>query len=286
MRIYLNDRFVDRQDAVVSVFDHGFLYGDGVYESLRAYGGKFLLLSQHLHRLARSADAIGLALPLTERDWPALLHDCLAHNRLADAMVRITVSRGPGDIGLDPALCPKPTLVITARPFRPYPEQLFDEGVSLAIVRTRRTANDAIPSHVKSLNFLNNILAKREASAAGAFDALMLNVDGHLTECTTSNLFFVEGNRLCTPSLDCGLLEGVTRGLVLSLACEQGLAVEEDRYPAARLAAAAECFLTNTSMEIMPVTTLDGAPVGTGRPGPLTQRLRRLFQDNVARFLG
>jgi len=285
MWIYLNDGFVKKEDARVSVFDHGFLYGDGVYETLRAYGGRIFMLAQHLARLQRSARLIGLELPISEKDWPPLLGEAIQRNRLDDGYLRITVSRGEGEIGLDPALCRRPTVVILAMPFKPYPGHLFQEGVHLAIVPVRRNLVAALSPQIKSLNFLNNILAKREAAKAGAFDGLMLNAEGHLTECTASNLFFVQAGRLCTPSVDCGILDGITREVVMRLAREQSLPVEEGRYSADRLRQAEECFLTNTTMEIMPVRELDGKPIGSGRPGPVTLTLRNLFQSNLARFL-
>lgn len=292
MWVYLNDRFVDSKEAVVSVFDHGFLYGDGIYETLRAYGGRIFMLQQHLARLRRSGRLIGLELPIPEKDWPALLNEALdrnelrpGRNRLDDAYLRITVSRGEGEIGLDPALCPRPTVVILAKPLTPYPPHLFREGVSLVIVQVRRNLSAALSPQIKSLNFLNNILAKLEATRAQAFDGIMLNAESHLTECTTSNLFFVRGGRLCTPSVDCGILDGITREVVLLLARENGVSTEEGRYNAEALRQADECFLTNTTMEIMPVREVDKIPIGSGHPGPLTMKLRELFRSNLSRFL-
>ncbi|HKW86021.1 MAG TPA: aminotransferase class IV [Nitrospiraceae bacterium] len=286
MWVFLNDRFVERKEATVSVFDRGFLYGDGVYETLRAYSGRIFMLSKHLARLQRSGHLIGLDIPIPEKDWPALLNEAISRNGLSDAYLRITISRGEGEIGLDPSLCRHPTVVIVVLPFQPYPRHLFREGVSLTIAHIRRNLPTALPPHVKSLNFLNNILAKREALQAGAFDALMLNADGHLAECTTSNLFFVRAGRLCTPSVACGILDGITRAVVLQIAREQGIPVEEGAYAAEALKQADECFLTNTSMEIMPVREVDKVPVGSGQPGPLTTRLQELFLSNLARFLG
>jgi len=286
MWIYLNDAFVQRDKAVISVFDHGFLYGDGVYETLRAYNGRIFMLSQHLARLQRSGNLIGLDIPIPEKDWPALLNEAIRRNGLTDAYLRITVSRGEGAIGLDPSLCRRPTVVIMAMPFQRYPSDLFREGVKLIIAHVRRNPASALSPQIKSLNFLNNILAKREALQAGAFDALMLNVEGHLTECTTSNLFFVRTGRLCTPSVACGILDGITREVVLLLAREQGIPAEEGVYEAEALRQAEECFLTNTSMEIMPACQINNLSVGTGKPGSLTMRLQDHFRSNLARFLG
>lgn len=285
MWIYLNERFVDSKEAVISVFDHGFLYGDGIYETLRAYGGRIFMLRQHLVRLRRSADLIGLELPMSEQDWPGLLQDALTRNGLGDAYLRITVSRGEGDIGLDPRLCPRPTVVIIAKPFQPHPPDLFEKGVALSIVPVRRNHPAALSPQIKSLNFLNNILAKREAMRLGAFDGLMLTVDGHVAECTTSNVFFVARGTICTPSVACGILDGITREVVLRLAWEADMPVAEGQYRPEAVLQADECFLTNTSMEIMPVRAIDQTRLGSGCPGPITARLRQLFSANLPRFL-
>jgi branched-chain amino acid aminotransferase len=289
MWIYLNDRFVKEEEAVVSVFDHGFLYGDGVYETIRSYGSRIFMRDQHLARLRRSADAIGLTIPIPEQRWPTLLHEAMTRNDVGqegtDAYLRITISRGVGDIGLDPALCPTPTVVIMTKPLHPPPLEQYRIGVNLIVARTRRNLPSALSPQIKATNFLNNILAKREAIAAGAFDSILLNWESHLTECTVSNLFFVRAGRLCTPALACGLLDGITRDIVLSLAQEAQIPVDEGRFGIEAIHKADECFLTNTSMEVMPVTMVDGHPVGNGTPGLLTQQLHRLFMANRMRFL-
>ena len=289
MWIYLNDRFVKEEEAVVSVFDHGFLYGDGVYETIRSYGSRIFMRDQHLARLRRSADAIGLIIPIPHPKWPALLHESMTLNDVGhqgtDAYLRITVSRGTGDIGLDPALCPTPTIVIMTKALRPPSPEQYRIGVNLIVAQTRRNFPGALPPQIKATNFLNNILAKREAIAAGAFDSILLNWESHLTECTVSNLFFVRAGRLCTPALECGLLDGITRAVVLNLAREAQIPIDEGHFGVEAIHKADECFLTNTSMEVMPVTMIDGHPVGAGTPGPLTQRLHRLFIANRARFI-
>jgi branched-chain amino acid aminotransferase len=285
MWIFLNDRFVRKEDATVSVFDHGFLYGDGVYETLRAYGGRIFMLRRHLARLRRSASLIGLDVPIVEEDWIPLLQEAMKRNELSDAYLRITISRGEGNIGLDPRLCPRPTVVVISLPLQPYPAQLFTTGVSLAVVSVRRNLAAALSPQIKSLNFLNNILAKQEAARSGAFDGLMLNAEGHVAECTTSNIFFVKDGCIRTPSIACGILDGVTRDIVLSLAREHELNVEEGCYRPNALMEADECFLSNTTMEIMPVSAIDTHSIGEGMPGPVTGRLRELFQANLPRFL-
>ena len=289
MWIYLNDQFVPEKQAVVSVFDHGFLYGDGVYETIRSYGSRIFMRDQHLARLRRSAEAIGLSIPIPEQQWPALLHEAMGKNNVgqgrSDAYLRITISRGPGDIGLDPALCQTPTIVIMTKPLQPPPPEQYKTGVSLIVANTRRNLPSALSPQIKATNFLNNILAKREAIAAGVFDSILLNWKSQLTECTVSNIFFVQAGRLCTPALDCGLLDGITRDLLLGLARDAQIPVEEGHFGVASLRQADECFLTNTTMEVMPVTRVDSNPVGTGMPGPITRRLHEQFMANRARLL-
>ena len=285
--IYLNDRFVKEEEALVSVFDHGFLYGDGVYETIRSYGDKIFMRDQHLARLRRSADAIGLSIPAL--DLPSLLHESMERNAVGnahvDAYIRITISRGTGDIGLDPALCPKPTLVVITKPLKPPPPERYRTGVDLIVAKTRRNLPGALDPQIKATNFLNNIQAKREAIAAGAFDSVLLNWKGHVTECTVSNVFFVQAGRLCTPALSCGILDGITRGIILTLAREAGIPVNEGRFTVEALEAAEECFLSNTTMEVMPASQLNGRPIGSGKPGPLTGRLHQIFVAQRRKFL-
>jgi branched-chain amino acid aminotransferase len=285
MWVFLNDRFVRKEAAMVSVFDHGFLYGDGIYETLRAYGGRLFRLRQHLARLRRSASLIGLEIPIVEQDLIAVLQEAMKRNNLTDAYLRITVSRGEGNIGLDPRLCARPTVVVISLPLQPYPIELFNTGVSLVIVNIRRNLATALPPMIKSLNFLNNILAKQEASRAGAFDGLMLNAEGHITECTTSNMFFIKDECVHTPSVACGILDGITREIVLSLAREQKFATEEGCYLPETLLEADECFLTNTTMEIMPVRDIDTRLIGKEGSRPITDRLRERLRATLPRFL-
>lgn len=289
MWIYLNNKFVRDEEAVISVFDHGFLYGDGVYETLRSYGPRIFMREQHLSRLFRSAEAIGLTIPIPLKEWADILHEAMARNEVGtdqrDAYLRITVSRGAGDIGLDPSLCPSPTVVVMAKPLVPPAAHLYGAGVNVIIASTKRNLPSALSPQIKAINFLNNILAKREAIAAGAFDSILLNWEEHLTECTISNLFLVMNGILRTPALECGLLDGITRGIVIQLAGELQIPVEEGHYPADQLHRADECFLTNTSMEIMPVTRIAHTPVGGGTPGGMTRKLREQFIAARERFL-
>lgn len=285
MWVYVNDRFVPKEEAVVSVFDHGFLYGDGVFETLRAYQGRVFQLAEHLARLERSASTLGIAL-LVPRDRLAdLVRESLTRNRLQEAYLRITVTRGPAEIGLDPALCKAPTVVIVAKPFQPYPEWFYTHGVSVIVAQTRRNPPASLPPHVKSLNFLNNILAKMEATAAGAHEAVLLNHQGEVTEGTISNVFVVQGGRLRTPTVECGILAGITRNVVLGIARELGIPTDETHLTVDDLTGAEECFLTSTTQEVLPVTTVEGRRIGEGRPGAITRQLHASFRAGLDRFL-
>lgn len=281
MWVYLNNRLVPRREARISVFDHGFLYGDGIYETFRSYDGVIFRLDQHLWRLSQSARLIHLRLPYSIPKLRARLYQTLEANRLSEATMRMTISRGVGELGLDPDLCARPTTVITTRVFSGYPKALYHRGLVAAVVTIRRLGSDALDPRIKSTNFLNNILAKIEAKRAGADEGLMLNHEGYLTEGTISNLFLIKKGRLYTPSPRVGLLEGITRQVVLELAGTMGIPTEESFLAPADLYKADECFLTNTSMEIMPVRKVGKVPIGHGKPGPITLELRKAFRDLV-----
>ncbi len=285
MLVYLDGRFIPAEQAMVSVFDHGFLYGDGIYETMRAYGGRIFLLDKHMSRLKRSAEAIGLQLPLTLEATGEALMESLTVNKLHEAYIRIQVSRGPGEIGLDPALCPAPTMVIVSKPFHDYPAEQFANGVSAAIVQTRRNHPLALNPAIKSTNFLNNILARIESIKSGVYEGIMLNWEGFLAEGTTSNLFLARKNVLYTPHVDSGILEGVTRGLVLYLARKQRIQTKESLLRPKDLYEADECFITNTTLEVLPVTTVDGKTIGDGRPGPVTKALMKAYTGEVTRHV-
>jgi branched-chain amino acid aminotransferase len=281
MLVYLNGRFVPKEQAAISVFDHGFLYGDGIYETMRAYNGSFFLLNRHLARLRYSADAVSLTLPMSLDEIGAALHKTITVNRLGNAYVRLHISRGPGEIGLDPGLCPEPTMVIIAKPFKAYPLEYYDRGVSVAIVTTRRNHPLALNPSIKGTNFLNNILAKVEANKTGAYEGIMLNWEGFVAEGTISNIFLVKGGVLWTPALNVGILEGVTRGLVLDLARKESIPAQEAAFYPQELIESDECFITNSTVEIMPVTLINGRRVGSGRPGPLTATLMKAYKQEV-----
>lgn len=281
MLVYVNGRFVPKDEAQVSVFDHGYLYGDGIYETLRAYRGKVFLLGRHLARLQRSADAISLRLPLPIEKIGEAIQESIVVNKLQEAYIRVQVSRGTGEIGLDPALCPAPSMVIVTKPFKDYPDELYENGVSVAVVKTRRNHPQALDPAIKSTNFLNNILAKIESLQAGAYEGIMLNWKGYVAEGTISNVFIVKRKILKTPGLASGILEGVTRDLVLYLARKKGIEVRETLLRPRDLIRADECFITNTTVEVMPVTTIDGRTIGSGKPGPVTAILREAYRKEV-----
>ena len=286
MWIFVNDRFVEKEQARISVFDHGFLYGDGVFETLRTYQGRIFLLERHLARLRRSCDLIGLALPIKDEAWMSIITEILVRNKLENAGLRLTISRGEGELGIDPGLCAHPTVVVIAKAFVAYPDRMREQGVRLQLVSVRRNPQSAQSPQIKSLSFLNNILAKQEAVQAGAYDALMLNIEGHVTECTTSNVFFVVNQRLYTPAVACGILEGITREVVMALARDLGVEVKEGAYAAEDVLQADECFITNTGLEIMGVSQIGKQPIGKGKGGPMTRKLWEAFQQELERFLG
>ena len=285
MWIFLNDRFVQKDQALISVFDHGFLYGAGVFETLRAYGKRIYLLDRHLARLRRSCELIGLTPSIPEEKWKPLLAETLHRNNLVDALLRITISRGAGPPGLDSLPDAQPTTVIFARPLPNFPPDLWNHGVRLVVVGIRRNLPSALPPEIKSLNYLNNILAKQEATQAQAFDGLMLNAHGYLAECTTSNVFFIKSKQLYTPALESGILPGLTREVVIQLAGELGLSVEEGNYSPDQLVQADECFITNTGFEIMPVREVGNSKIGSSSPGPITKRLQDRFKANIEQLL-
>ncbi len=281
MKIYLDGRFVDESEAKVSVFDHGLLYGDGVFEGIRLYGGNVFRLDEHLERLEFSAKAIMLTLPLTRRELAEVTCETCRQNGLTDAYIRLVVTRGVGDLGLAPWLCPKPSLFIIASKIALYPQEHYDNGLSIVTVPTRRINPAALPSTVKSLNYLNNILGKIEARQFGALEAIMLNDQGYVAECTADNVFAVHKGELITPAAAHGALKGITRGTIFDVAVELGLPIRESNMTRYDLWCADECFLTGTGAEVIPVVKLDGREIGAGKPGPITQRVLASFRRRV-----
>jgi branched-chain amino acid aminotransferase len=278
MLIYLDGKLVPKEDARVSVFDHGFLYGDGVFEGIRVYDGNVFRLKEHMDRLYESAKTIALEIPLTPEEMTKATLDTIAANGQKDAYVRLIVSRGYGDLGIDPGTCPRPTVVIIVASIRLYPKELYEKGAALVTSSFRRIPTQCLDSRIKSLNYLNNILAKIEAKNSGCVEAVMLNHQGRVAECTADNLFIVKNGVLRTPGLLEGALGGVTRGAVLDIARESGLASEETALAQHDLYNADECFLTGTGAEIIPVVTIDGRKIGDGAPGSVTARIMTGFR--------
>ena len=253
MHVYVNGRFVPAEEASISVFDHGFLYGDGVFEGIRVYDGTVFRLRQHVERLYQSALCLMLAIPMTPADMCQAIVETVRRRGLPNQYVRVVVSRGPGDLGLDPRLCQMPSVIIIADTMTLYPARYYTEGLALVTVATRRTPNWALDARVKSLNYLNNILAKIEAQQAGAVEAVMLNAEGYVAECTADNLFVRRHDRLLTPAVAAGALQGITRDSVLEIAHDLGLEAAEGFLTRYDLYTADECFMTGTGAEIVPV---------------------------------
>jgi branched-chain amino acid aminotransferase len=282
MQVYLNGKIVPSKEALVSVFDHGFLYGDGIYETMRVYDRVIFMLDEHLQRLYRSASLIGLTIPLDADGLKIAIYETLIANALRNAYVRLTISRGQGELGLDPDLCLQPTVAIIAQELREYPKAYYDKGISLIIPNTRRNLKEAINPRIKSLNFLNNILAKIEAKKQGAYEAVMLNARGRLTEGTICNLFFYRDGVVCTPSVACGILDGITRGIVIELAGREGLNVSEGAFTRGDLYSAEEVFVTNTTMEVMPVSKVDSQKYPVGK---ISRLLRTFYRQEVNAYV-
>lgn len=281
MIIYLDGNYVNEADAKVSVFDHGLLYGDGVFEGIRLYQGNIFRLDEHLERLEYSAKALMLNMPWTRAEIAEATCETCRRNNLSDGYIRLVVTRGVGDLGLSPWLCPKPSIFIIAGKIALYPEEHYSAGLSIVTVPTRRISSAALPPAVKSLNYLNNILAKMEARQAGALEAIMLNEQGYVAECTGDNIFIVHKGTVFTPAASQGALKGITRSSIIDIARELDLPLQEVDLTRYDIWNADECFLTGTAAEVIPVVKLDGREIGTARPGPVTQRILEAFRRRV-----
>jgi len=279
MKVYLNGRFVDESKATVSVFDHGLLYGDGVFEGIRSYSGLIFKLQEHIDRLFESAHTIMLRIPMEKAELIDVVKQSLRVNRLRDAYIRLVVTRGEGDLGLDPRKCSRPTVFVIADKIELYPKKLYEQGLELITVATQRNVPEALNPQIKSLNYLNNILAKIEAITAGYEEAIMLSHSGYVTECTGENIFLVKGKQLLTPPPYIGVLRGITRQTVMELAHRQHLEVREELLTRHDLFNAHEVFLTGTAAEIVPVVKIDGRLIGSGKPGPSTKKLQHGFRQ-------
>lgn len=282
-KVFLNDRLVPQEQAVVSVFDHGLLYGDGVFEGIRVYGKRVFLLREHLLRLYESARSIRLAIPMEIAALTEAVEHTVAENGIVDGYIRLVVTRGAGSLGLDIRKTSNPQVIIIADDITLYPPETYTEGLKLVTASTIRNHPAALSPRIKSLNYLNNILARVEGTDAGSVEALMLNHKGEVAECTGDNIFIVTKGILRTPPPDAGILEGITRNAVMDLAREAGVPVEERTMTRHDIFIADECFLTGTAAEIVPVVSLDGRTIGTGKPGPITLDLLKRFRALTAK---
>ena len=272
MKVFIDGKFFDEKNAKVSVFDHGLLYGDGVFEGIRAYNGRVFKLKEHVDRLYYSAKAILLKIPMSRQAITKAVLDTCRRNKIRNGYIRLVVTRGVGTLGLDPDRCKKGSVIVISGKIQLYPRELYENGMPLVTVPTTRNFANAINPAIKSLNYLNNILAKIEAKIGGCEEAIMLNPSGNVAECTGDNVFIMVGGKLLTPPLSAGALRGITRGAVIGLAAEMGLEVLEPDLTRYDLYNSDECFITGTAAEIAPVASIDGRVIGKGRPGPITKK--------------
>jgi branched-chain amino acid aminotransferase len=279
-RVWMNGKLVDKADAKVSVYDHGLLYGDGVFEGIRVYHGKVFRLREHVDRLYDSARAIWLDIPMPREEMIKAVEETVKVNGKDNGYIRLLVTRGPGTLGLDPRKC-VPQVIIIVDDISLYPQELYDNGLEIITAATIRNHPAALNPRVKSLNYLNNILAKIEAIRGGCLEALMLNHKGEVAECTGDNVFVVKNGQIRTTPTDAGILEGITRNAVMELARAAGFEVREMALTRHDVFTADELFLTGTAAEVIPVVKCDGRPIGTGKPGPVFKQLRARFQELV-----
>ncbi len=278
MKIYIDGAFYAEEDAKISVFDHGLLYGDGVFEGIRFYDGRIFRFEEHIDRLYDSARAIAMNnIPLSRQEMMDAVIDTCRENGLRDGYIRLVVTRGVGDLGLNPKLCPKPTVIIIAASIKLYAPELYQRGLDMVTCATRRIAPGALSPAIKSLNYLNNILAKIEAGNAG--EGLMLNEQGYVAECTGDNIFVIKRGQITTPPVYAGALDGITRRVVLETAKELGYEIREPNISRYDIFTADECFLTGTAAEIIPAVSLDGRPIGDGKPGPITAKFIEQYRE-------
>ena len=278
LKVYFNGGLIEKDSAKVSILDHGLLYGDGVFEGIRSYNRRVFRLNEHIDRLYRSAAEIRLDTGMSKQEMQKAILDTLKANQLTDSYIRVVVTRGPGDLGLDPRKCPKPTVFIITDKIKLYPEELYENGLPIIIARTKRNHPETVDPRIKSLNYLNNILAKIEAIDAGTEEALMLTVDGYVVECTGDNIFIIKGGKIFTPPSELGALEGITQDAVIELAEKRGIKIERKIMLPEEVSAADECFLTGTAAELIPVIKIDGQDIGNGKPGPVTKALLQDFR--------
>lgn len=285
MMINLNGKLVPQELAVVSVFDHGLLYGDGVFEGIRFYSNNVFKLEEHIERLYDSAKVIMLKINISKEQMIEETVKTVKANGIADGYIRLVVTRGVGDLGLDPKKCKESFFFIIAGKITLYPDEMYANGMSITTVAVRRSVAEALDPKIKSLNYLNNILAKIEAGNHGSPEAIMINQQGYVAEATGDNVFIIKKGKLITPDLSAGVLDGITRNTVMELAAKAGITVEEKIMTRYDLYTADECFLTGTAAEVIPVVKIDARVIGDGKPGPVTNKLRELFHG-VTKAIG
>ncbi len=279
LKVYIDGKLYPKEEAKISVFDHGLLYGDGVFEGIRCYNGNMFKFSEHIDRLYDSANAIALEIPMTKEEIGNAVKDTLDANNMKDSYIRLVVTRGIGKLGLDPFNCAKPQVIIITDLIELYPKELYEKGLDAVIVPTIRNHYEALNPKIKSLNYLNNILAKIECINSGAAEGVMLNKDGYVAECTGDNIFIIKDNEIITPPTYAGILIGITRNVVIDLATEAGIAVKEEQIARDDLYAADECFLTGTAAGIIPVARIDGRKISSGAPGRITRSLLEKYHE-------
>jgi branched-chain amino acid aminotransferase len=273
MKIYVDGKYYDEKEAKISVFDHGLLYGDGIFEGIRAYNGRVFKLKEHIDRLFYSAKAILLTIPLSHAQIMEAVVETCRRNKIRDGYIRLVVTRGVGGLGLNPNRCKKPSVIVIADKIQLYPVEMYERGLDIITVPTVRNLHSALNPAIKSLNYLNNILAKIEANNSGCEEAIMLNSEGYVSECTGDNVFIIKAGHMFTPPLSAGALYGITRGVVMDIARENSIVVSEPNLTRYDLFNADECFLTGTGAELIPVVKIDGRVIGSGKPGPVTKGL-------------
>jgi branched-chain amino acid aminotransferase len=282
-KIYMNGKLVEKADAVISVYDHGFLYGDGIFEGIRIYNSVVFKLLEHIVRLYESAKSIDLTIPLSIDEMCKAVKDTVEANAKKDGYIRLIVSRGVGNLGLDPRKTTNPQIIIIVDDISIYPEEMYEKGMEIITAATIRNIPNALNPRIKSLNYLNNILAKLEANRAGVPEAIMLNHLGEVAECTADNIFLVKNGVLKTPAPQCGILEGITRNTVMDLARAEKIPVQEVVITRHDVFIADECFLTGTAAEVIPVIEVDARTIGTGKPGPLTAKILTEFRKKASK---
>lgn len=281
MKIYIDGKYYDRAEARISVFDHGLLYGDGVFEGLRIYGGRVFKLKEHIERLYMSAKAILLDIPMTADEMGSAVSEAVKVNEKENGYIRLIVTRGEGLLGIDPSSCARPSVIIIVGDIQMYPDEYYEKGVAIITSSSRRMPSDCLDPRIKSLNYLNNIMAKLEARQAGCLEAVMLNGEGFVAECTGDNIFIVKNNELLTPAPHHGALDGITMQTVLELAESIGIKTHQTTLTRYDLYNADECFVTGTGAEIIPVSRIDGRVIGEGKPGNVMRRLVKVFREIV-----